>query len=133
ASDGGKGGMERAVPGQALVSGAMGQGAQVEGGGGYSTRGKNGGGRPGYGSMNMGGTAAAFFQPVDEEALVEGGLDKDQIAAAINRHIGEVIYCYEKALQVESGLSGLVGHKWIINGSGKVNNGAVEWSLLKNA
>jgi len=27
----------------------------------------------------------AYFEPVQEEATVEGGLDKDQIAAFINR------------------------------------------------
>lgn len=133
AGSGGVGGMERAVPGQGLVASAMGRGGQVEGGGGYGTRGKAGGGRPGYGSMNMGGTAAAYFEPVQEEALVEGGLDKDQIAAVINRHIGEVIYCYEKGLQVKSGLSGRVGVKWVINGSGSVTSASVASSSLNSA
>jgi hypothetical protein len=133
AGSGGVGGMERAIPGHGLVSAAMGQGAKVEGGGGYGTRGKAGGGRPGYGSMNLGGTGAAYFQPVEEEALVEGGLDKDQIAAVINRHIGEVIYCYEKGLQVQSGLSGRVSINWTINGGGIVNGARVENTSLKNA
>lgn len=133
AGQGGVGGMERAIPGKGLVSGTMGQGAKVEGGGGYGTRGKAGGGRPGYGSMNLGGTGGAYFEPVQEEALVEGGLDKDQIAAVINRHIGEVIYCYEKGLQVQSGLNGRVGIHWVINGSGIVNAAGVENSSLKNA
>lgn len=129
----GVGGMERAIPGKGLVGATMGHGAVVEGGGGYGTRGKAGGGRPGYGSMNLGGTGAAFFEPAQEEALVEGGLDKDQIAAVINRHIGEVIYCYEKGLQVQSGLSGRVGIRWVINGGGNVNTASVESSSLKNA
>jgi len=133
AGAGGVGGMERAIPGKGLVGATMGQGAVIEGGGGYGTRGKAGGGRPGYGSMNLGGTGAAFFQPAEEEALVEGGLDKDQIAAVINRHIGEVIYCYEKGLQVQSALSGRVSIHWVINGSGIVNGANVESSSLKNA
>jgi hypothetical protein len=81
----------------------------------------------------MGGTAASYFEPVQEEALTDGGLDKDQIAAVINRHIGEVIYCYEKGLQVQGGLSGRVGIRWLINGGGIVNGAAVESSSLKNA
>ncbi len=133
ASSGGVGGMERAIPGKGLVASAMGNGQQVEGGGGYGTRGKAGGGRAGYGSMNMGGTAAAYFEPVQEEALVEGGLDKDQIAAVINRHIGEVIYCYEKGLQVQPGLSGRVGMNFTINGSGIVSAANVASSSIKSA
>lgn len=133
AGEGGVGGMERAIPGKGLVGAAMGQGGEVQGGGGYGTRGKNGGGRPGYGSMNMGGTAAAYFEPVQEEALVEGGLDKDQIAAVINRHIGEVIYCYEKGLQVKPGLKGRVGMNFTINGSGVVSSASVGQSLLGSA
>jgi hypothetical protein len=133
ASSGGVGGMERAIPGKGLVASAMGNGQQVEGGGGYGTRGKAGGGRPGYGSMNMGGTAASYFEPVQEEALVEGGLDKDQIAAVINRHIGEVIYCYEKGLQVKPGLSGRVGMNFTINGAGVVSAAAVGSSSLHSA
>ncbi len=133
AGSGGVGGMERAIHGKGLMASAMGSGGQVEGGGGYGTRGKAGGGRPGYGSMNMGGTAAAYFEPVQEEALVEGGLDKDQIAAVINRHIGEVIYCYEKGLQVQSGLSGRVGVKFTINGSGIVSSAALASSSINSA
>lgn len=133
ASSGGVGGMERAIPGKGLVASAMGNGQQVEGGGGYGTRGKAGGGRAGYGSMNMGGTAAAYFEPVQEEALVEGGLDKDQIAAVINRHIGEVIYCYEKGLQVQPGLSGRVGMNFTINGGGIVSAASIGSSSIKSA
>lgn len=133
AGSGGVGGMERAIHGQGLVASAAGSGGQVQGGGGYGTRGKAGGGRAGYGSMNMGGSAAAYFEPVQEEATVEGGLDKDQIAAVINRHIGEVIYCYEKGLQVKSGLSGRVGVKFVINGSGIVSTAGIASSSLKNA
>lgn len=133
AGQGGVGGMERAVHGKGLVASASGQGAKIEGGGGYGTRGEAGGGRPGYGSMNMGGTAAAYFEPVTEEALVEGGLTKDQIAAVINRHIGEVIYCYEKGLQVRPDLSGRVGVKFNINAGGRVTTAGVSSSSLNSA
>lgn len=129
---GGVGGMERAIHGKGLAVGVVGSGQKVEGGGGYGTRGQAGGGRPGYGSMNMGGTAAAYFEPVTEEALVEGGLTKDQIAAVINRHIGEVIYCYEKGLQVKPNLAGRVGAKFVINGSGRVSMAQVNGSSLND-
>jgi len=83
--------------------------------------------------MNVGGTAASYFQPLEEEALVEGGLDRDQIAAVINRHIGEVIYCYEKGLQVSPGLGGRINEKFVINGSGRVSSASVASSSLKSA
>jgi hypothetical protein len=132
AGAGGVGGMERAVHGKGLTAAANGSGEKVEGGGGYGTRGASGGGRPGYGSMNMGGTAAAYFEPVTEEALVEGGLTKDQIAAVINRHLGEVIYCYEKGLQVKPELAGRVGIKFVINGGGRVSLANVNGSSLND-
>lgn len=130
---GGVGGMERAIPGEGLVSSTVGQGAQIEGGGGYGTRGKAGGGRPGYGTMNMGGIAASYFEPIQEQALIEGGLEKDQIAAVIARHQGEVVYCYEKGLQVKPGLSGRINIRWVINGQGAVNSAMIESTSLKSA
>jgi hypothetical protein len=133
AGSGGVGGMERAVPGKGLVASAMGQGGPVEGGGGYGTRGKAGGGRPGYGSMNMGGTAAAYFEPVKEEAEVQGGLSLDEIAAVVERHMGEVINCYEKGLQVQPGLKGRVSMTWVINGGGHVSSAGVASSSLNSA
>lgn len=133
AGEGGVGGMERAIHGKGLAASAIGSGGKVEGGGGYGTRGKAGGGRPGYGEMNMGGTAAAYFEPVTEEALVEGGLSRDQIAAVINRHIGEIIFCYEKGLQTKPNLSGRVGVKFVINGSGRVSQAGVQSSSLSDS
>lgn len=130
---GGSGGMERAIGGKGLVASAMGRGGRVEGGGGYGTRGKAGGGRPGYGEMNMGGTAAAYFEPVQEEAVVQGGLDKDQIAEVINRHMGEVIYCYEKGLQGSPNLSGRVGINFTINGGGVVSAASIGRTSLNSA
>lgn len=127
---GGAGGVERAIPGKGLVAGTPGRGGKVTGGGGYGTRGKAGGGRPGYGDMNVGGTAASYFQPMEEEALVEGGLDRDQIAAVINRHIGEVLYCYEQGLQVKPNLSGRVNERFVINAQGRVSTASVASSSL---
>lgn len=130
---GGSGGMERSIHGKGLIASAIGRGGKVEGGGGYGTRGKAGGGRPGYGEMNMGGTAAAYFEPVQEEALIQGGLDKDQIAAVINRHMGEVIYCYEKGLQGNPRLSGRVGMNFNINAAGVVSSASVGRTSLNSA
>lgn len=128
---GGAGGFERAAHGKALVSGPVGTGG-AKGSGGYATRGK-GGGRPGYGTMSMVGGSSGYYLPLEEEALIEGGLDKDQIAAVIQRHLGEVIYCYEKGLQVQSSLSGRVAMHWVIGPQGNVGIANVQQSSLKSA
>lgn len=128
---GGAGGFERAAHGPGLVAGPVGTGG-AKGTGGYATRGK-GGGRPGYGNMSMVGGSSGYFLPLEEEALVQGGLDKDQIAAVVQRHLGEVIYCYEKGLQTNSSLQGRVGMHWVINGNGNVSIARVQQSSLKSS
>lgn len=128
---GGVGGLERAIHGQGLVSAQVGTGG-FKGSGGYATRGK-GGGAPGYGNMSMVGGSSGYFLPLEEEALIEGGLDKDQIAAVIQRHLGEVIYCYEKGLQVQPHLNGRVGIQFVINGGGRVSTASISQSSLKSA
>lgn len=130
---GGRGGMERAIRGKGLVAGVAGNGGKVSGGGGYGTRGSAGGGRPGYGQMNIGGSAGSYFQALEEEALVEGGLDRDQIAAVINKHLGEIRYCYEKGLQKSPSLKGRVGVDFTINGRGQVSTARAGSSSLKSA
>lgn len=127
---GGAGGMRQALPGQGLVGAPVGSG-RAEGAGGYSTRGQ-GGGQPGYGNHSMAGSSAAYSQPLAEEALVEGGLDRDQIAAVINRHIGQVIYCYEQGLQTQPSLAGRVAVRFVIGGNGQVSTARVANSSLRS-
>ncbi|MGE0762296.1 MAG: AgmX/PglI C-terminal domain-containing protein [Bdellovibrionales bacterium] len=128
---GGAGGFERAIHGKGLIAGAVGTGGHT-GSGGYATRGK-GGGRPGYGTMSMVGGSNGYFLPLEEEALIEGGLDKDQIAAVIQRHLGEIIYCYEKGLQVQPSLNGRVGVAFVINGGGRVATSRIDQSSLRSS
>lgn len=129
---GGSGGMERAIKGKGLAAGTAGSGGQIIGGGGYGTNG-SGGGRVGYGHVGTGGVAASYFQPLEEEAFVEGGLDRDQIAAVINKHIGQIIYCYERGLQKAPKLKGRVGVDFTINSTGRVSRAKVGSSSLKSA
>ncbi|MAV92023.1 MAG: hypothetical protein CL676_11440 [Bdellovibrionaceae bacterium] len=130
---GGRGGMERALRGKGLVSGTPGNGGKVVGGGGYGTQSGQGGGRPGYGHVGAGGVAASYFQPLEEEAVIEGGLDRDQIQAVINKHRGEIIYCYEKGLQKSPRLKGRVGVDFTISRSGRVSRSQVESSSLRSS
>lgn len=129
---GGRGGHSRALPGKGLVAAGVGTGGKARGSGGYGTSGR-GGGRPGYGKMSMRGASGAYFQPLQEEALIQGGLDRDQIAAVINRNMGQVVYCYEKGLQTKPSLSGRVNMRWVIGANGRVKGAKVAASSLKSA
>lgn len=124
-------GSRRAVFGKGLVASSQGSGSQPSLIGGYGTRGKAGG-REGYGEISLVGSGAAFSSPVDSEAVIEGGLDRDQIAAVIRRHIGQIRFCYEKGLQVEPDLNGRVAVKFIIGGHGGVNVASVAHSSLQD-
>jgi hypothetical protein len=116
----GSGGMQTSIYGKGLVSAPLGAGQRANGAGGYGTKGA-GGGQAGYGQLSLVGSAGSFFQPVKSEALVEGGLDRNEIAAVIERHIGEIRYCYEQGLQTNPKLSGRVSMKFFIAGTGMVS------------
>ena len=127
----GSGGMQSSFYGKGLVGASLGAGNKVNGLGGIGTRGK-GGGQAGYGNLSLVGSSGAYFQPVEEEAVVEGGLDRDEIMAVIQRHIGQVRFCYETGLQSSPRLKGRVSVKWVISGSGFVSLANVANSSLKN-
>jgi hypothetical protein len=126
----GSGGIQTTNYGRGLIAAALGPGAKVNGAGGYGTRGK-GGGQAGYGKMSLAGSSGAYFQPVEEEAMIEGGLDRDEIAAVIQRHLGEIRFCYEQGLQTKSELKGRVAVKFVIGSSGFVNTASVNNSTLR--
>jgi TonB family protein len=127
----GSGGVQTSIYSKGLVANPLGAGGRANGAGGYGTKGK-GGGQAGYGSLSLVGSSNAYFQPVEREAFVEGGLDRDQISEVIQRHIGEVRYCYEQGLQGQPGLSGRVAVKFIINGNGVVSLAGISRSSLRS-
>jgi hypothetical protein len=127
---GNKGGFSGSLYGKGLVATAPGGGSsRAEGAGGYGTRGK-GGGQAGYGNMSMVGSSAGYLEPMEDEVMVEGGLDRDQIAAVINRNRGQIIYCYEKGLQIQSALTGRVAVNFTIGTRGAVNVARVAHTSL---
>jgi outer membrane biosynthesis protein TonB len=126
------GGMSGVLPGMGLIAGATGGGGRAESAGGYGTRGV-GGGRAGYGQINLVGGTGGLSLPLDEEASVQGGLDRDQIAAVINRNKGQVVYCYEQGLQAFPELGGRVSIDFLINGSGRVARASVAHSSLRSS
>lgn len=57
--------------------------------------------------------AAAPAQPAP-------GLSKAQVRAVVERHIGEIQWCFENQLKTEPNLSGRVVLEWIVEPSGDV-------------
>lgn len=127
----GSGGMQQSIYGKGLTSAALGEGQRANGAGGYGTKGK-GGGQAGYGKLSLVGSSGSFFQPVRSETQVEGGLDRNEIAAVIERHLGEIRYCYEQGLQQSPKLSGRVSMKFFIGAEGYVTSANITNSSLRS-
>lgn len=117
--DQGSGGVQTAVYAKGLFAAPVGTGNRANGAGGYGTKGK-GGGQGGYGEIKLAGAAGSFFEPIENEISTEGGLDRNEIAAVIQRHLSEVRFCYEKGLQKNPRLSGRVSMKFMIGPNGRV-------------
>lgn len=125
----GRGGLSGYLPGSGLVAGSPGVGARAQGAGGYGTRG-SGGGQTGYGKWAIVGGSTAVGLPLDDEATMESGLDRDQIIAVINRHRGQIVYCYEKGLQAQPDIGGRVSVSFVIGPSGRVTKANVAQSSV---
>jgi TonB family protein len=133
------GGYEQALYGRGLIAGQVGGGGGgfgsgwgegSRGSGGYGTKGK-GGGHVGYGNSKVGGSGPSrFMYPVREEAVVEGGLDREAVDLVITKNLGQIIYCYELGLQQQSNLRGRVAIDFTISGTGRVSHCSVAASSL---
>lgn len=120
----GSGGVQTSLYGKGVVAAPLGAGANLQGSGGYGTKGK-GGGQAGYGKLSLTGSSGANPMALTQEATVESGLDKDQIAAVINRNLGQVRFCYEQGLQGNPNLSGRVAVDFTISPSGMVSSAQI--------
>lgn len=156
----GKGmGLSNAMYGKGLVAAPFGDGSPAPGAGGYGTRGKAGGGAQGagYGSETIvgswkgtgpkgsgpagsgAGNGDAYGSPFgeadadDDDVIVTGGLDRDQIAEVIQRNLGQITYCYEQGLQKKPSLSGRVAVRFQIGGRGRVDFAKVAHSSVRSA
>ncbi len=103
----------------------------VAGLGGVGTKGA-GGGKGGYGSVTVAsGEGAGISQiAVGQEVLLEGGLSKYAVRAAIAKYLNQVRACYETGLQRRPGLTGTVRVNFEISGVGTVNYSQVGTSSL---
>lgn len=103
--------------------------------GGVGTKGKGGGSgdfRAGTG-LSGGSVGTGDVAVVDEETVVEGGLDREVIAEVIKRNIGQIRYCYERQLSSNRDLYGKVMVKFTIGASGAVGDPRIDATTMKNA
>lgn len=127
----GSGGTQTTLYGKGLVAAPVGAGSNLQGAGGYGTKGK-GGGQAGYGKLSLIGSAGTAAIPLGREALIEGGLDRDLISDVIARNMGQVRFCYEQALQGEPSLAGRVAVAFTIGGNGQVKVAGVDSTTLNS-
>lgn len=127
----GSGGVQTTLYGKGLVAAPLGAGANMQGGGGYGTKGK-GGGQAGYGKLSLVGSAGANTIPLGREALIEGGLDRDLIDDVIRKNMGQVRFCYEQGLQGDPALGGRVAVDFTIGSNGQVKIAAVQNTTLNS-
>ena len=126
---GGSGGAQTSLYGKGLVNAPVGPGNNLQGGGGYGTKGR-GGGQDGYGQLSLTGSAGGNPIPLGREAIVQGGLDRALIADVVQRNIGQVRFCYEQELQTDPRLTGRVVVAWVIGHDGAVSNARIHNSTL---
>jgi TonB family protein len=145
--------------GKGMVAAPHGGGSPAPGAGSYGTRGKAGGGAQGagYGSQtlvgswkgtggigngpagsgagngNLYGSPYGLVDGEGDDAIVTGGLDRDQIAAVILRNLGQITYCYEQGLQRKPALSGRVAVRFQIGASGRVETAGVKHSSVRHS
>lgn len=125
----GSGGVQTSLYARGITSAALGAGGNVQGAGGYGTKGK-GGGQAGYGKLSLVGSAGDTTIGLAQEATVASGLDNDAIASVINRNIGQIRFCYEQGLQGNPSLNGRVAVDFTIGGNGLVKAAGIDSSTM---
>jgi outer membrane biosynthesis protein TonB len=96
--------------------------------------GKYAGGAPASNGLQIVSNQRAFSLPSGpDDNFSASGLDRDQIMAVINRHRGEITYCYEQALKRDPSLHGKVSIQFVISPSGKVSKATVAESNTNSA
>ena len=78
------------------------------------------------------GIGRGGFRLVEEESIVDGGLDKSVIAAVIQNNLSQIKYCYERQLVAEPDLFGKVVATWFINAAGTVETATVKQTTLNS-
>ncbi len=96
--------------------------------------GGGGGTGSGYGSGGgLRGRSASVPQIRTGQAEVRGSLSREVIRRVVQRHINEVRFCYEQALNQQPDLEGRVTATFIINAAGAVQVASISNTTLNNA
>lgn len=103
----------------------------VAGLGGIGTKGV-GGGQGGYGNTSVGSGEgrALSAMALSQDMVLEGGLDRSVIQAAIVKYLSQVRACYEQGLARNAGLSGQVTVAFEIGPQGLLNSSKIARSSL---
>lgn len=125
----GSGGVQKSLYAKGVVNAPLGEGNNIQGAGGYGTKGK-GGGQAGYGKLSMLGAAGDSAVPTVSRSDKDSGISDGDVAAVVNKNIGQIRFCYEQGLQSEPGLSGRVSVDWVIDGHGSVKAAGVRHSTM---
>lgn len=102
---------------------------------GVATGGKAGGAK-GYkdgADMAVGSVGNGEVGVIDEESVIDGGLDREVIAAVIKESLGQIRYCYERHLSADPNLNGKVQVKFTIGAAGLVTAQEIGVTTLKSA
>ncbi|MGE3973508.1 MAG: AgmX/PglI C-terminal domain-containing protein [Bdellovibrionales bacterium] len=100
-----------------------------------ATGGKAGGAK-GYATgaeLAVGSVGSGEVGMLEEESIVDGGLDREVIAAVIKESLGEIRYCYERHLSANPNLMGKVQVKFTIGSIGSVTEQSIGTTTLNNA
>ncbi len=127
----GSGGVQTSLYGKGIVSAPLGAGGNLNGAGGYGTKGK-GGGKAGFGKLSLVGSAGTSVIPVGTEVISGGGLSNEDIWAVIRRNQGQIRFCYEQGLQSDPKLKGVVRTNFTINSNGQVAKISIAGTTLNS-
>lgn len=125
------GGMKDGLTGKGLVGGLSGNGSRSYGAHGYG-EGKFGGGRVGRGGGSLGSKVGNIMVPAFEDGEIAGGLTREQVESVVRRNSGQLLFCYEKALQSQRDLRGRVSTSWVVGPAGQVTTAKVVSTSLRN-
>ena len=67
-----------------------------------------------------------------QEASVDEGLTKEEVAKVIHRHLNEIRYCYESAIHQDPSLSGKVLVDFMIGSKGSVSTAQAAENTMKD-
>lgn len=86
-----------------------------------------------YGALTTGSVGTGNVGTLEEEADIEGGLDRDVISQYINGQIGHIRYCYERQLSAKPDLYGKIKVQFTIGSTGSVVQSKIGSSTLQDA